>query len=52
MNNSFSMDYKSLLIDALDTMRKKEVLEKQTFRARAYATVIRQLKERAEPVTS
>ena len=45
------MDYKSLLIDALDTMRKKEVLEKQTFRARAYATVIRQLKERAEPVT-
>jgi DNA polymerase beta len=47
----FSMDYKSLLIDALDTMRKKEVLEKQTFRARAYATVIRQLKERAEPVT-
>ena len=55
MNNSlsysFTMDYKSLLIDALDTMRKKEVLEKQTFRARAYATVIRQLKERAEPVT-
>lgn len=50
--NPFSMDYKSLLIDALDTMRKKEVLEKQTFRARAYATVIRQLKERAEPVTS
>lgn len=49
--NPFSMDYKSLLIDALDTMRKKEVLEKQTFRARAYATVIRQLKERAEPVT-
>ncbi len=49
--NPFTMDYKSLLIDALDTMRKKEVLEKQTFRARAYATVIRQLKERAEPVT-
>jgi DNA polymerase beta len=49
--NPFSMDYKSLLIDALDTMRKKEVLEKQTFRARAYATVIRQLKERVEPVT-
>ena len=51
MDHTLSMDYKSLLIDALDTMRKKEVLEKQTFRARAYATVIRQLKERAEPVT-
>lgn len=50
-SHPFSMDYKSLLIDALDTMRKKEVLEKQTFRARAYATVIRQLKERVEPVT-
>ena len=49
--NPFTMDYKSRLIDALDTMRKKEVLEKQTFRARAYATVIRQLKERADPVT-
>jgi DNA polymerase/3'-5' exonuclease PolX len=46
-----SMDYKSAIVEALDVMRKKEVLEKQPFKARAYATVIRQLKQMDKPVT-
>ena len=46
------MDYKPLIIDALDVMRKKEMIDKQPFRARAYATVIKQLIQREEPVYS
>jgi DNA polymerase/3'-5' exonuclease PolX len=46
------MDYKSAIVEALDVMRQKEVLEKQPFKARAYATVIRQLKQMEKPVTS
>jgi DNA polymerase beta len=38
------MDYKTLIVDALETMYKKEVAEKQTFKARAYAKVITQVK--------
>jgi len=39
------MDYKSAIIDALDTLRKRDIAEKQPFKARAYATVINQLKD-------
>ena len=46
------MDYKSAIVEALDIMRQKEVLEKQPFKARAYATVIRQLKQLEKPITS
>lgn len=46
------MDYKSAIVEALDIMRQKEVLEKQPFKARAYATVIRQLKQMENPVTN
>lgn len=38
------MDYKPAIIDALDTLRKRDIAEKQPFKARAYATVINQLK--------
>ena len=37
-------DYKQTIIDALDVMRRRDVAEKQTFKARAYAKVIDQLK--------
>jgi DNA polymerase beta len=37
-------DYKAKIIDELDTLRKKEVQDKQVFKARAYAKVISQLK--------
>ena len=41
------MDYKDAIIDALDTMRKRDVAEKQPFKARAYAKVITQLNQLA-----
>lgn len=44
------MDYKPLLIDALDVMRQKEMIDKQPFRARAYAIVIRQLTQHEGPM--
>lgn len=46
------MDYKPLIIDALEVMRKKEMMEKQPFRARAYATVIKQLLQKEQPIHS
>ena len=45
------MDYKAAIIDALDTLRKRDLSEKQPFKARAYATVISQLKQMDGPVT-
>lgn len=38
------MDYKQKIIDELDTMRQKEVQDRQVFKARAYAKVIAQLR--------
>ncbi len=50
---SFKMsDFRSLIVDALEVMRKKEVADKQPFKARAYAKVIKQLKEMPTPITS
>jgi DNA polymerase lambda len=47
-----SMDYKASILAALEVMRKKELAEKQPFKARAYATVIGQLKTHEAPITS
>lgn len=44
------MDYKSIIIDALEVMRKKEMIDKQPFRARAYGTVIKQIVQRNTPI--
>lgn len=41
------MDYKDKIISELDTMRKKEIQDKQPFKARAYAKVISELKAHA-----
>jgi DNA polymerase beta len=46
------MDYKSIIISELETMRKADVARKKTFQARAYAKVIEQLKALATPVRS
>jgi len=46
------MDYKDTIIQALDVLRKRDLADKQPFKARAYQTVINQLKQRQEPVTS
>ena len=45
------MDYKHLIIDALTVMRKRDLAEKQPFKARAYQTVISQLQQ-LESITS
>ena len=44
------MDYKSSIIEALDVLRKRDIAEKQPFKARAYANVISQLKQMEGPV--
>lgn len=46
------MDYKPAIIEALDTLRKRDLAQRQPFRARAYATVIGQLRATPTPVTS
>lgn len=46
------MDYKATIIQALDVLRKRDLADKQPFRARAYQTVITQLKQLTTPVIS
>jgi len=43
-------DYKPLILNALETLRKKDVAEKRVFQARAYKKVIDQLKTLERPV--
>ena len=44
------VDRRTDIIDSLETMRKKEIANKQPFKARAYATVIKSLKEITKPI--
>jgi DNA polymerase/3'-5' exonuclease PolX len=44
-------DRKADIIDALEKMRKKETADKQPFKARAYANVIKQVKAITIPIT-
>lgn len=44
------MDFKSKIISELETLRKKETQDKQPFKARAYAKVISELKDHADPI--
>ena len=37
-------DYKQIIIDSLEVLRKRDVADKEVFPARAYAKVITQLK--------
>jgi DNA polymerase beta len=46
------MDHKMEIISALEKMQKKEIADKQPFKARAYTKVIRQLKALKTPITS
>ena len=45
-------DYKPAIIDALEILRKKDQADKEIWKARAYAKVIKALKEREAPITS
>ena len=46
------MDHKETIITYLEEMRKKEQADKETWKARAYAKVIRALKEKPGPIRS
>lgn len=52
MAMQINQDYKQVIIDALEVMRKREVAEKQTFKANAYRKVINQLKTYEGTITS
>jgi hypothetical protein len=41
-------DYKPIIIDALETLRKMDTAEKRGFQARAYKKIIDQLKTMTE----
>jgi DNA polymerase lambda len=47
-----STDYKQIIIDSLDILRKRDVADKAVFSARAYAKVITQFKNYEGPITS
>ena len=47
-----SQDQKQTIIDSLEVLRKRDVAEKEPFKARAYAKVIAQLKEHPAPITT
>lgn len=46
------MDYRPAIIDALDTLRKRDVADKQPFKAKAYQKVIAQLQASGAAVSS
>lgn len=45
-------NYKQVIIQSLDVLRKRDIADKKPFSARAYAKVITELKQREEPITS
>lgn len=45
------MDHKQAIIDALDTLRRRDIADKQVFKAKAYEKVIKQFKEHTGPIT-
>jgi DNA polymerase/3'-5' exonuclease PolX len=45
-------DYKQIIIDSLDVLRKRDLADKAPFGARAYAKVISELKQFDQPITS
>jgi DNA polymerase lambda len=47
-----TQNVKQIIIDSLDILRKREISKKETFKARAYAKVITQLKNYDQPITS
>jgi DNA polymerase beta len=46
-----STDYKQIIINSLDVLRKRDVADKAIFSARAYSKVISQLKDYKGPIT-
>ncbi len=44
------MDYRAVLVDALQTLKKRELAQKAPFKARAYDTVLRQIEQLSGPI--
>jgi DNA polymerase/3'-5' exonuclease PolX len=51
-DKALATDYKQIIIDSLDVLRKRDLADKAPFGARAYAKVISQLKLHNGPITS
>ena len=51
MNDEPKKDMKAYILEALEKLRKKEMAEKQPFKARAYAVVLGQIKTIDVPIT-
>ena len=47
-----SVNFKPIILDALETLRKKDAAEKRVFQARAYKKVLDQLKNMEGPITT
>ena len=52
MNDELKKDMKAYILEALEKLRKKEMAEKQPFKARAYAVVLGQIKTIDGPIAS
>jgi DNA polymerase beta len=52
MDDTQAKDMKAYILEALEKLRKKEMAEKQPFKARAYAVVLGQIKTISGPITS
>lgn len=46
------MDFKEQILDALEKLKQKEVVNKQPFKVKAYATVIKNLKASEKPIST
>jgi DNA polymerase beta len=51
IDEGISTNYKQIIIDSLDVLRKRDVADKAVFSARAYVKVITQLKNYNGPIT-
>ena len=51
MNDAQKKDMKAYILEALEKLRKKELADKQPFKARAYAVVLGQIKTIDGPIT-
>lgn len=52
MTNQVPKDYKQHILEFLDVLRKKEIAAKQPFKAKAYATVAKNILQKDSPIHS
>ncbi len=45
-----AQDYRPIILASLQTLKKREIANKEPFKARAYQTIIQQLEQRTDPI--